>query len=218
MFKHLAPYFTQSRKGHAAITAAACLIALVAAPASGAAVPSHPGAFTITAMKASSGAPARVLATDAEGRVELQRPSGAPGQRWVVTTPYGAQGATTLVSYVSCLERLTCPFTNPEPSAARSLVNQATGQCLSFSANAAGVPRVANCDAGEAHQQLTWNFGDAEIIEDGVPQRYTALAAQIDGRLRCLASPKVDAAQSVRGGTCTSRRRWEQQYRFTPVN
>ncbi|MDO9356659.1 MAG: hypothetical protein Q7T55_23370, partial [Solirubrobacteraceae bacterium] len=72
--------------------------------------------------------------------------------------------------------------------------------------------------AADERQRIHWNFEDQELAETGVPRRYTALAAESMGRLRCLTSPATTAApQSAKGATCTNHLRWEQQFRFTPA-
>ncbi|MDO9355592.1 MAG: hypothetical protein Q7T55_17960, partial [Solirubrobacteraceae bacterium] len=128
MFTSLTTLFTTSRKGHLALTAAAAVIALTAAPSANAAdaIGTVDQAYVITAMKASSGAPARVLGVDAEGIVALQRPSGAASQQWAPA----AVGAPAARSYETCLESLRCPFTVLVAPSPRLLVNVATGRCL----------------------------------------------------------------------------------------
>lgn len=214
MFKQFLPYFTQSRKGHAALTAVACLVALTAAPTAGATSRVDAQFFTITAMKSGSGTPARVLTATDSGSVELRRRTArSAAQEWIAAQDPSGPALTGLSA---CLERITCPFTNPEPSTPRKFVNRATAECLSI-APAPPVVRVAPCHAqtgGDDLQRFAWNFPDAEITTDGVPQRYTALAAESDGHLRCLTASSP-AGQAVKAAGCTNRLRWEQQYRFT---
>jgi hypothetical protein len=215
MFTSLTSLFTTSRKGHLALTVAAAAIALTATPAAHAAdaTGTVDQAFTITAMKASGGAQARVLGVNPAGTVTLQRPTGAASQAWAPA----AVGAPAARSYEECLQLMSCPFTPLVAPSPRLLVNVATGRCLTV---LPGRVAAITCNDGAAdeRQRIHWNFEDQEIAETGVPRRYTALAVESMGRLRCLTSPVVaSSTQGTKGATCTNRLRWEQQYRFTPV-
>lgn len=218
MFKQLTPYFTQSRKGHAALTAAACLVALVAAPSAGATAATPDAGFAITAMKATSASAPRVLGTSASGRVELQRPSaGDAGQVWI---PSAAPGASTpLAALSACAQRMSCPFTTFQETAPQHLVNVESGQCLTLATAPVGVATTP-CDASGTNdrQRFAWNFTDGEVAATGVPQRFTPLATAARGGLRCLTSAKPTGARTaVRSAACSNHLRWEQQYRFAPL-